>query len=195
MSRTRPALDETHASPAADEQAATLADVRASARGDGAAYARVVRRFQQPLARRMARFTRDRRELEELVQEAFVQAYFSLPKYREEAPFEHWLAAIATRVGYALWKRRKRGRGVVALGAAGDVAGAAPPSEGSENEVLAVIERLPPRDRLVITLLHVEGRSVEEAARLTGWSRAMVKVQAFRARGKLRKLLDERESR
>jgi len=50
---------------------------------------------------------------------------------------------------------------------------------------------LKPEDRLVITLLHLEGRSVEEIRDLTGWSIPLVKVRAFRARRKMKKHLDQ----
>ncbi len=56
----------------------------------------------------MTRFTRDERMLEELVHDVFVEAYFSLDGYRGDAPFEHWLQRIATRVGYRYWTRRGR---------------------------------------------------------------------------------------
>ncbi len=49
---------------------------------------------------------------------------------------------------------------------------------------------LPPRDRLALTLRYIENLSVEQTAELTGWTRAMVKVQAWRARKKLRKLFE-----
>ena len=51
--------------------------------------------------------------------------------------------------------------------------------------VRALLDRLPPRDRLVLLLLYVEGHSLDEAATLAGWSKTMTKVQAFRARRKL----------
>jgi RNA polymerase sigma-70 factor (ECF subfamily) len=54
-----------------------------------------------------------------------------------------------------------------------------------------LLERLPPRDRLVLMLRYVEDLSVEETADRTGWTRTMVKVQAWRARGKLKKLFQE----
>jgi len=50
---------------------------------------------------------------------------------------------------------------------------------------------LKPEDRLVITLLHLEGRSVEEIRDVTGWSIPLVKVRAFRARRKMKKHLDQ----
>jgi RNA polymerase sigma-70 factor (ECF subfamily) len=54
-----------------------------------------------------------------------------------------------------------------------------------------VMEQLSPRNRLVITLMYLEDQSVAETAELTGWSQTMVKVQAFRARSKLRKLMEK----
>jgi RNA polymerase sigma-70 factor (ECF subfamily) len=52
-----------------------------------------------------------------------------------------------------------------------------------------VLEKLSPPARLVITLLEIEDRSVKEIAELTGWSVALVKVRAFRARAEMRKIL------
>jgi len=47
---------------------------------------------------------------------------------------------------------------------------------------------LKPHDRLVINLMNLEGRTIEEVKQITGWNEAVIKVRAFRARGKLRKL-------
>lgn len=46
-------------------------------------------------------------------------------------------------------------------------------------------------DRIVITLLNLEGKSIREISALTGWSEAKVKVRAFRARKELKKILEE----
>jgi len=51
-----------------------------------------------------------------------------------------------------------------------------------------MLARLRPDERLVITLLHLEERTVKEISRLTGWSVTLVKVKAFRSRQKMRKL-------
>jgi RNA polymerase sigma-70 factor (ECF subfamily) len=167
------------------------ADVRAATRGDGEAYSRIIGRYQHTIARRMHRFTRDPAAIEELVHDVFVEAYFGLSNYRGDAPLEHWLQRIATRVGYKYWEQRKRLKtvsfedGVHDPAMVDDTAG-----EDAMEEVGAALEQLPPRDRLVLTLLYLESRSVAEAADLAGWSQTMVKVQAYRARGKLRKLLE-----
>ena len=53
-----------------------------------------------------------------------------------------------------------------------------------------VLSQLAPRDRLVLTLMYLEEQSVDEIAEATGWSRSMVKVQAWRARKRLKRLLE-----
>ena len=117
---------------------------------------------------------------------------FSLKNFRGDAPLEHWLTRIATRVGYRFWTQRKQDRDrVIALT---DMAPSKTTSpETNENSDAAallagVLDELPPRDRLVVTLLYLEERTVAEAADLAGWSQVMVKVQAFR---RLRKLLEK----
>jgi len=52
-----------------------------------------------------------------------------------------------------------------------------------------VLEQLSPAARLVITLQEIEGRSVKEVSKLTGWSVPLVKVRAFRARAEMRRIL------
>ena len=69
----------------------------------------------------------------------------------------------------------------------------APPdtAPASARELLdALLSQLPPDDRLVISLLDLEEKSVKEIARLTGWNVTLIKVRAFRARRKLRKLAE-----
>ena len=169
-------------------------DIEAAVAGDSDAYARLVDRYQGRIAKRMWRFTRDRRELEELVQDVFVEAYFSLKGFRGSAPLLHWLNRIATRVGYRFWKARRRAGGTLPLQDWDAVlADEGDPLAAAEAADLAhhLLGQLPPRDRLVLTLLYLEELSVAEAAQRAGWSKAMVKVQAHRARKKLRALLEQ----
>ena len=63
----------------------------------------------------------------------------------------------------------------------------------AKKVVTELIAQLSPEDRLVVTLLHLEEKSVEEIHALTGWSRSVIKVRAFRARAKMKKMLTPRE--
>jgi RNA polymerase sigma-70 factor (ECF subfamily) len=60
----------------------------------------------------------------------------------------------------------------------------------SRELVDKLLERLRPADRLVITLVHLEGRTVEEVRQVTGWNASLIKVRAFRARRKMKKHLE-----
>ena len=55
----------------------------------------------------------------------------------------------------------------------------------------ALLAKLPPKDRLVLTLLDIDDRSVAEVSAITGWSRTLVKVRAFRARRRLRVIVEK----
>lgn len=170
-----------------------LRDIRASLSGDEDGYARLVRRHQQQIAARMWKFTRDRQALEELVHEVFVEAFFSLSGYRGTGPFPAWLDRIATRVGYRFWKRQRRAGRTVALEDYDRAAPGDDPDPAASRAVALhrVLAQLSPRDRLVLTLMYWENLSVAEIAQHTGWTQAMVKVQAHRARKRLKKSLEQ----
>jgi len=173
-----------------------LDDIRCCLSGDGEAYRRLVERHQQRVSAIMWRFSRDTETHEDLVQDVFVEAYESLATYRARAPFSHWLARIATRVGYRHWKRERREGTIQTVPLAEwDAVLEQPADDVEPAEAAELLHRLlallPPRDRLVLTLRYVEEHSVEKTAELTGWSKTMVKVQAWRARGKLRQLFEK----
>lgn len=171
-----------------------IEDVRRSRQGDSDAYRRLVERHQGHIAGIMWRFSRDLRVHEELVQDVFVEAYMSLAGYRRKAPFAHWLARIATRVGYHYWKKQARLRETeVFTLEEWDSIPDEPVEKMDPSQAAALVHRLlarlRPRDRLVLTLRYLEGCDVAETARRTGWTRTMVKVQTLRARKKLEDLL------
>lgn len=170
-----------------------LEDVQQSCQGDSEAYRRLIERHQEQVGRILWRFSRDRQVHEELVQEVFVQAYLSLRDYRAEAPFAHWLARIATRVGYRYWKHSRRRQKTESLSLEQwDQAASQTPEHSDASWAAELVHKLmaqlPPRDRLVLTLRYLEGCSVAETAHRTGWTKTMVKVQTLRARKKLEKI-------
>ena len=57
-----------------------------------------------------------------------------------------------------------------------------------------MLAQLSPADRLLVTLLHLEERSIEDIHQLTGWSRPAIKVRAFRARNRMKKMLTKSEA-
>jgi RNA polymerase sigma-70 factor (ECF subfamily) len=171
-------------------------DIATCLDGDEDSYANLVRRYEAQITKLMWRFSRDPGACEELVQEVFVEAYFSLRSYRGEAPFLHWLRKIAVRVGYKFWKERDKAKAFVPLEDFDAI-------EQENIETIdasvaadllhALLARLPRADRLVLTLMYFEQCSTREIAERMGWNRAMVKMRAYRARKKL-KTIAEREN-
>jgi RNA polymerase sigma-70 factor (ECF subfamily) len=168
-------------------------DIRQAQKGDQDAFRRIMERHQRHVSKLLWRFTRDKNSHEELVQESFVQAYLSLHTYKSRAPFEHWLSRIATRTGYRFWKQSKRHTHVSLLDndweqLPQDKPDSMAPQLAAEL-VHHLLSKLPPRDRLVLTLRYLDQCSVSETAQRTGWTPSLVKVQSHRAKQKLKKLL------
>lgn len=170
-------------------------EVRLTLSGDDEAYGRLIRRHENRIARQMWRFNRDPDGCAELVQDVFVEAYYSLKNFRGEAPFAHWLSRIASRVGYRHWQERERQPATAPLN---EWEGATPPSDAPETRQAAellhrLLDRLGAEDRLVLTLHYFEDLTAREIGERLEWSRDMVKMRIFRARQRLKELI-EREN-
>lgn len=170
-------------------------DIAASLRGDESAYARLIARYQATISQQMWKYSRDPLVVEELVQEVFVESYVGLRQFRGQAPFVHWLRRIATRVGYRYWKRKARKQETEALLQSQTLNASVPADDASPREAAewlhGVLSRLAPEDRLVLTLHYFEGLDMNSIAERMGWTRTLAKVRAFRARKRLRVLLEE----
>jgi RNA polymerase sigma-70 factor (ECF subfamily) len=170
--------------------------VAAALDGDDGAFAVLAGRHKRQVLRIAARFARTPEELEELGQEIFLSAYEGLGGYRGDAPFSHWLSRVAVRRCYDALRKRRREIGTVPLDD-GTLYPIESPASGREEAEAAravldrALSRLRPAERLVITLLELEERTVREVASLTGWTEVNVKVRAFRARRALKRILEE----
>ena len=172
--------------------------VEAALAGNDDAFAELASRHKSRVFGIASRFAQNAAELDDICQEVFVQAYFKLRQYRRDSPFEHWLLRITTHKCYDHLRKRRRAAPSISVDvmlesgyepAAPDCAAPHPDLE----RLHAALAELSPKERLVITLLELEDRSVQEIASLTGWSAGNVKVRAFRARATLRKIMETTE--
>jgi len=169
--------------------------IQSTLAGDDEAFAELVRRHKRKVFGIAVRFARNDAELADICQEIFVKAYQKLKSFRGEAPFEHWVSRIAVRSCYDFLRATKHDRENVSLDGI-DVGADDNRDVQHASELLQwAMTRLHDDDRLVITLLELEERSVRETAELTGWSEANVKVRAFRARQALKKILEAHHER
>jgi len=175
-------------------------------RGDEVAARGLLRHFH-PFVLKLVRAHLPRRISEEdLVQMIFIKIFHKLNQYTGRMPLQHWISRIAVNTCLNALKAEKI-RPEWRLGdfseeiAAGIEKLAATEVDTATNDdfdlakklVTELIAQLSPEDRLVITLLHLEEKSVEEIHALTGWNRSVIKVRAFRARAKMKKMLSQRE--
>lgn len=174
--------------------------VAATRSGDSSAFEELVRRYQPRLFATARRYARREDEVEDVVQEIFLKAYSKLGTWRGDAPFEHWLMRLAVRTCYDFLRGHQRNREQTVTETAPEETDwlerhAAAPEGASDAAAAArilvsqVLEQMSPANRLIITLLELEERSVKEISDLTGWSISLVKVRAFRARAEMRRLI------
>lgn len=150
-----------------DSGAAEAALIDAARAGDEAAREQLVRRYLHDVYEATARVLGDRSLAEDAAQDAFVNALSSLHRFRGDAAFRTWLLRIAVNAAHSVGRRQTRRREVDLIAIEGtassgeDVASRA--IERSESERLRrALERLPPKQRLVVSMRVHQGLSYRE---------------------------------
>ncbi|MCC7014156.1 MAG: sigma-70 family RNA polymerase sigma factor [Planctomycetes bacterium] len=187
------------------DEAELLARWRA---GDDSAGQAVCERHHQLVARIVAAYRPRAWTREDLEQEVFVTMFTRSASYAPRAgvPFAHWLSRLAVNVCRDCLRSEARRPESVELSRTGQRAltwlergaGSAEPdaeldAAAAREVVELLMSELAPAERLVLSLLDIEGQSVAEVACCTGWSKSLVKVRAFRARRRLRAIAERRE--
>jgi RNA polymerase sigma-70 factor, ECF subfamily len=180
--------------PPAHDADASL--VRSTLAGDEDAFRELITRHKARVFGTCARFARDAQQLDDLSQEVFLRAWRKLNKFRGEAPFEHWLARLTVTTCYDFLRRERRHRDAVSL----DDFAHEMRDHGADTAIAAArakdllewaMRKLSADERLILTLLELEERSVREISALTGWKESNVKVRAFRARARLKTIITD----
>jgi RNA polymerase sigma-70 factor (ECF subfamily) len=129
-----------------------------------------------------------------------MKIFAHLDQYSSKAPFEHWVSRIAVNTCIKAlraekvrpelrWADLSEEETEVLDWLAATEADLHPERNLASRELVEkLLGQLKPKDRLVITLMNLEGRTIQEVQAITGWSQGVIKVRAFRARNKLRTL-------
>jgi RNA polymerase sigma-70 factor (ECF subfamily) len=143
-------------------------------------------------------------QIEDTAQDVFLRVYRSLPTYKGDNGFKHWLSVVAVRTCHDFWRTHYRSREIpissfsehhqawleAALSETSTELFRQKGLQREAREILdGVLARLSAGDRMVVELVYLEGHSVKEAAKLLGWTATNVKVRLFRSRRKLHDLL------
>ena len=188
-----------------DDERFVLESIRRVLDGDVEAFAGVVNAHRRLIAADLARRLPPQ-DVPEVAQDVFLRAFRSLPNYRGEAPFRIWILRIARHAALDFWRKKYRRRDLLHadLDEAGlrnveavqqerlaELATDRDARETAREWLEAALVRLSPDDRAVITMVEIEERSMEDAARRLGCGLSAVKVRAFRARRRLKKALED----
>ncbi len=140
----------------------------------------------------------------------FIKIMQKLSQFSGKAPLEHWVSRIAVNTCINQIQAEKarpelreadlsEEQAAVVQNLAATSGDLAPDQRFASRELVEhLMLALKPAERLVMDLLYLQERSVAEIQEITGWSRALVKVRAFRARQKMKKqmsLISAKENR
>jgi len=177
--------------------------VAAALEHDEEAARELVRRLY-PLVAKLVRAHRPARSAEEdLCQMIFIRIMQKLSQFSGKVPLEHWVSRIAINTCINQIQAEKarpelreadlsEEQAAVVRNLAATTAELAPDqSFASRDLVEHLMKALKPAERLVIDLLYLQQRSVTEIHLVTGWSSALVKVRAFRARQKMKRQMSK----
>jgi RNA polymerase sigma-70 factor (ECF subfamily) len=170
--------------------------------------ARELVRELYPLVARLVRAHRPVRSAEEdLCQMIFIKILQKLSQYSGKVPLEHWVSRIAINTCLNQIQAEKarpelreadlsEEQAAVVRNLAATADELAPDQSFASRQLVDhLMNALKPAERLVIDLLYLQQKSVDEIRRLTGWSGALVKVRAFRARQKMKQLFSNMTAR
>ena len=177
--------------------------VQAALQHDEEAARQLVRRLY-PLVAKMVRSHRPRRTSEEdLCQMIFIKIFQKLNQFSGKVPLEHWVSRVAVNTCLSQIESERvrpelrhadlseEEQAVIENLAVSSEELAPDRQLGSRQLVEHLLEMLKPAERLVIDLLYLQGRSVEEIRQITGLGVAAIKVRAFRARKKMKAQLEK----
>jgi len=128
----------------------------------------------------------------------FIKVFQKLNQFSGKVPLEHWVSRIAVNTclnQIAAEKVRPELRHAdlseeeqaVVENLATSAEELAPDRQFASRQLVEhLLELLKPVERLVIDMIYLQGRSVEEIRKITGWSAALIKVRAFRARQQMK---------
>ena len=172
--------------------------VRRAQKDDKQAFEELVRRHQNRVFAVAGGILRSREDVEDIAQQVFLKAYFSIKRFDQRAAFSTWLYKITVNECWDLLRKRKVRPLVVEAELSEEQAqvyqssseqadGRPDTSEllAAREEVEELISCLEERDRSMLVLKEVQGFSVEEIAEIMGINANTVKVRLFRARRKI----------
>jgi len=131
------------------------------------------------------------RDMDDLLQDAFLQVFQSLRSWRAEASLATWIDRVAVRCAYRYLTQRGRRIQTDLLGDEEAIAGVEGTSARRQlardgvKRLYEALDELSPAARIAFTLHEIDGRSIAETAELVGSSVTATKLRVWRARKRI----------
>lgn len=170
--------------------------IRLAQEGNQEAFSVLVRSYQAKVFSMAMNFTRNREVADDLAQDIFLKAFLALPKFRFKSEFGTWLYRISINHVRDFLRKQKRAKEVsMDTVSPGALAGPDTVRKMEENRdaeerkrlVRDMVQTLPPKYQILITLRDIQGLSYERITKLLGVSPGTVDSRLHRARKMLRK--------
>ncbi len=169
--------------------------VRRAQREDKEAFEELIRRHQHRVFAVAGGIVRRREDVEDVAQQVFVKAYFSLKRFDQRAAFSTWLYKITVNECWDMLRKKKvrplvyeadlseeQARQVISSAEKGKDEPDISDRLEARQRVERLLDGLDERDRLMLILKEVEGFSIDEIAEVLDLNANTVKVRLFRAR-------------
>jgi RNA polymerase sigma-70 factor (ECF subfamily) len=163
---------------------------RRAAGGDRAAQRELFLAQRAAVHHTLFRILGSNRDLEDLVQDAFLEIFRALPSFRGDSTLSTWCRTIATRVAYAAIARRKPA--TVELALVEDVVAGDDPdlrrvahAREAARRLYAALDHLDARQRIAFAFAVIDGLPLAEVAQLTDSTIFATKTRVWRARREL----------
>jgi RNA polymerase sigma-70 factor (ECF subfamily) len=159
--------------------------------GEGSAQRELFDRHRRHVHATLYRILGSNGDMQDLVQETFLEIFRSLPGFRGDASLSTWLDRIAARVAYAYIRRRPPQAARLEL--VPETASGDPSAEDramardAARRLYAVLDRIEARQRIAFTLHVVDGRPLQEVAQVMDASLVLTKTRVWRATREIEK--------
>jgi len=168
-----------------------LALARKAAAGDRAAQRELFLAQRTSVHHTLYRILGSNRELEDLIQDAFLEIFRALASFRGDSTLARWCQTIATRQAFLFISRRKPASIELSL-VEDELAGDDDTRRQAQmrevaRRLYAALDRIDPKQRIAFALAVVDGLPLAEVAQLTDSTVVAVKTRVWRARKELMK--------
>lgn len=167
-------------------------------KGDQKAFSILVDRYRDYVFTLVMRYINNREQAEELAQDVFVKTYRSLADFRGDSKFSTWLYTIVNTTCLSFHRKKKEAYVLVPSDQL-HILTSHPLHENitdrieqkkQRNILQEAIKKLNSKDAQIITLFYLAEQSLEEIAKILSISTDQAKVNLFRARQRLKKIIE-----